>query len=696
MLDRLIHALVQSNNEAADDLLLQALRLGNVPEQQVALDALLKRETSRGLSGVISRFDLLPEPLQASVLQNIKVFHHALAECARSEEQSMRLAALRLIALGRQGKLAYALSENLHDADETLSKAAIDAIVALARWVAVETRRLQRNDDAWARGRADAEMREDKGTGGQGDRGKDRTVAPVPLSPGPLVPLSAATSSDLPKDPEQAVRSTLYIELMAQRPEIESAVARAINLHRGKHGQELLRAALLLADWPGSKTLAILQTTKHGGQSAMVRRLQQPPESEHVEAFLLGGSHGQLRSHFGVAFSRIDQAPVLDALLRKTHWLKDHQLQLCIHQVTRGTWWSVIDLARDIERRTASEAARIAEWLAVSGTHDVEQDERMQLLLDRAGREADPTGIESMSARLRLLRVAMRRRRGASVKLLRSLLSDPDERIVRMSAREIVRRRPSDFENMLLKLMAGAPASVRRVIGRAIGQAGFDSYWARFDRLDKPTRQQAGKAMLKLLPDAVQRLQRRAVAGPPDQRVKAMQIAQELGIADGLKHVLSQLCTDPSSRVRSKAVSVIAQVPTVPNDVLIDRLLNDTDARVRANAIEVLEQRQDAQFLPLLTERALAGSGRERANAIKALHHMKVSTASGQLLAMLRDERSEHRISALWALRQIGWWQLLNEVGKIAKADGNLRVRRYALAVLKSVAELLREKKNVG
>ena len=46
---------------------------------------------------------------------------------------------------------------------------------------------------------------------------------------------------------------------------------------------------------------------------------------------------------------------------------------------------------------------------------------------------------------------------------------------------------------------------------------------------------------------------------------------------------------------------------------------------------------------------------------------------------MLRDQRSEHRISALWALRQIGWWQLINEVGRLAKEDANLRVRRYAM-----------------
>ena len=71
----------------------------------------------------------------------------------------------------------------------------------------------------------------------------------------------------------------------------------------------------------------------------------------------------------------------------------------------------------------------------------------------------------SYAARLRLLRVAARRKRGASVALLRTLLHDPDERLARMAAREIVRRRPPDFENMLLKVLTSAPDSVRRVVG---------------------------------------------------------------------------------------------------------------------------------------------------------------------------------------------------------------------------------------
>ena len=70
---------------------------------------------------------------------------------------------------------------------------------------------------------------------------------------------------------------------------------------------------------------------------------------------------------------------------------------------------------------------------------------------------------------------------------------------------------------------------------------------------------------------------------------------------------------------------------------------------------------------------------------------MKVSASAAQLVQMIRDARPEHRISALWTLRQIGWWQLINEVGRVAKDDTNMKVRRYALGVLKGVAELARK-----
>jgi hypothetical protein len=168
-----------------------------------------------------------------------------------------------------------------------------------------------------------------------------------------------------------------------------------------------------------------------------------------------------------------------------------------------------------------------------------------------------------------------------------------------------------------------------------------------------------------------------------------MQIVQELGLSETMRQAIVPLCSHPHAKVRSKAVSLVGEVQSVGPDLLLEKVLSDADPRVRANAIEVLETRRATQYVPLLAQRARSAHSRERANAIKAMHHMRVSTASSQLLTMLRDERAEHRISALWALRQIGWWQLVNEVGRIAKEDQNLRVRRYALGVLKNVAETI-------
>lgn len=649
MLQDLFQTLIDSQNEAADDVLLEALRLGAESEKSMALGALFKRRTLHGLLGVIGQYPGLPASLQLVVLNNIRLFHSALREAGRSKDTQLAHTAMKLIAQGRQGKLTYILVEGLHAHEEEVSRAAVEAMVGLSRWVVTETRRLQKEG--------------------------------MPMLPPPQEPRAGALPAGVVENETQVA----YQHLMNDRPEIEQAVARALDVHRGKYGQELTRAALLLADSPQSKTFVILNTPKHGGQTALVRRLAQPPDSEHVEAFLLGATHAGLRSHFGIIFSHIEESPVLDALLRKTHWLKDHNLQVCMHQVGRGVWWNDGEFEKDLSRRDADDIARIGEFLACSALHDVVQDQRMLRLCEELS--------SSPAARLRLLRIAMRRPRGASIALLKTFLSDPDERLARLAAREMARRKPADFENVLIQVMSNAAPSVRRIISRSVGQAGFDQFWDRFDRLDKPTRKAAGRAMLKLLPDGIERLERRLRSGPPEQRLKAIAVTQELGSPEALAPALLSMCHDPNPKIRSKAVALLAQTQGVAPDTLLEKVLNDEDARVRANAIEVLESKHRIDFVPLLAKRARSSSSRERANAIKALHRLRVGTAGTQLLSMIQDQRPDHRISAMWALKQIGWWQMLSEVGRLAKGDPNLKVRRYAMAILKGVAEMMQQMK---
>ena len=70
--------------------------------------------------------------------------------------------------------------------------------------------------------------------------------------------------------------------------------------------------------------------------------------------------------------------------------------------------------------------------------------------------------------------------------------------------------------------------------------------------------------MLKLLPDALQRLSRRLASDPVEQRIKAMQIVQELALGEALRPALEHAVHHPNPRVRSKAVGVLAQTPDAP------------------------------------------------------------------------------------------------------------------------------------
>jgi hypothetical protein len=648
---KLIALLTTSDNPAADSLLLEALRMGNEAEQAQVLDVLLRRSKQIGLMGVLAAHATLPPRLRQKVTEQAAAFYSVLSDAGRSSNRAARIAAIRMIAAARLGKLSYVLAENLRDPDDELSSEACQALLDLARWVNTQSRLMHRYAAL-----------DDLTLVGNSGRANDSTIMAAPTA-----------NRDL---------QAAYDQVMKQRPEIENAVARALDYVKTKHAQDLLRAALLLCDHPQSRTLAILKATRHGGQMSMVRKLQQSPTAENVEAFLLGGSHGHLRPNFAIAYAQIDDPAVLSVLLRHTHWLADHQLRLCLETTDRGPWLDLAQLPLELQNRLPEECACAGAWITASGLHAAQQDERLLTLLDHIRGDT--------SLRLQLLRqVAARRDTGPGL-LLRKMIDDPDERLARIAARELIRRRPADYETVLLQQINKAAPTVRRVIGRAMAQAGFDRFWNRFEQMDKPVRQQAGRAMLKLLPDAPTRLGRLLSHGTAEHRVRALQIVQELNLAEQFRDTLKTMCSHTNARVRSKAVGAMIALSQEATNPILSRVLSDADPRVRANAVEVLEATRSKTFVPMLTERARSSHNRERANAIKALHRMKVETATQHLQLMLRDPRAEHRISAIWTLRHTGIWALIGEVGKLASSDENPRVRRYATTMLRNILDTAR------
>ena len=647
-LDQVIAALVQSNNGAADDALLEALTVGSPAEAARALGGLLQRRTTAALNGVVERYADLPAEVRPLVVEHVDpLLLTAVREVGRGGETDGRLSAVRLVVDARAGQLAHVLSDNLRHLDGTVATAAAAALVTLAEWVSNGIRAAQQPDADGA------------GAG--------------------------------------------YDRACRDRPDIEAAVVKALEVGRDRPGSErltgdLVRAALLLLDSPSSRIMGLLRGPRHSGQAAVAKRVSATPSADTVDAFLLAAAHGGQRATFANALARVADAPALDALLRRTHWLKDATLAACMAGVSRGAWWTDAELSRDVAARHGDDVARVARWIAASGSADVVQDERL-IAVRRQLLSAEPANV---AARVELFRTAAARPRGASTMLIVAFLDDPDERLARLAAREVARRRPNEYRGLLMARMGSAPASVRRVIGRAVGQAGFDQFWANFDDMDGVRRRAAGRALLKVMPDLPARLGRKLAAGggpgagPVNDRLKALRMVAELDLAKQTGAALVRLCVDPSPRVRSKAVALLAEVPAASLDSLVERLLNDPDARVRANAVEVLEGRQapgkagTPGFVPTLIARARSGSNRERANAIRALHRLRMDDVADALNQMLNDPRVEHRISALWAVRETGLWNMVGHVGQMAKSDPDGRVRQYAVNVLRAVSELLR------
>ena len=165
-----------------------------------------------------------------------------------------------------------------------------------------------------------------------------------------------------------------------------------------------------------------------------------------------------------------------------------------------------------------------------------------------------------------------------------------------------------------------------------------------------------------------------------------MQIVQELGLAETLSEIAGSIpqCTHTRPKVRSKAVSVLGDVPAIATEVILDKVLNDSDARAR---------QRDRSAGNTSGPGICPAAGRRcaRSTAQYVARRRKCDQSDGEDESGDRVESVARHASGSAApstnqcdvgLRQIGWWNLLNEVGRIAKSDPDQKARRYAMAVL--------------
>ena len=382
-------------------------------------------------------------------------------------------------------------------------------------------------------------------------------------------------------DPAVSTAAAGAIDALSRRPDasiqtLNAAVDRALGSHDGPHAAKLADAALRLGEPPVGPVIAALGAVRHKGKERLLRRLADPPAPETVGAFLTAASRGFLRPTFASTLSRTTDPAAIAALLDRTRRLCEPGLASCLSHADAGPFWNLTAESPALQGWGPMDLMRVTKWVAAGKTDEAQFAHSMRLLLTRApGPERDAVAARAWIAR------SLAGRSG-TIALLETLLDDPAEPVARAAAQGLIRCRSkgaAGIDAMLLRRLPTAGPTVRHLIARAAGRGAFESFWEKADGLPEAARRSAGRALVKLLPDAAAALWRH-----DDPRVRARAV-QTLGTADELGAMLTD--ARPAHRLAAMAAlrrmacwRLLGRVTEIAKE--------DPDAPVRRYAAELL------------------------------------------------------------------------------------------------------------
>jgi HEAT repeat protein len=617
----------ESTNPAADDALLEAMCRAEPPIAEAAARVLLTREQTPGLTGVVQAFDRLPTPIQQAVVGRIDRLFPALRQCIRSEEAQVCKNTITIIAQGGNQRLGYLLSPCLTHISRNVRETAAAALVQLGKHHLDQLAQL----DTQIRGE----------------------IANPTLSLADRYALIAAFRDD--------------------RRYLVSVLEQGLDNYDVHLRSEILEVILWFADSFGSKAW----TRATGPGSKCGRGM--------IECFL--SSHDPrlaCATYKALMYSELRQAVIrMVGRCRDTEFFEALAAQswmLCIPRIRRGfgsirelAWLeTAVDSLLELEPDTAIRIMRVL--MATGIPADTKVDLLRELLL--VGRR--PLQRAALWA---LLEIDTE----PATETLRLVLSWDDHELSPIALTELMRRQPQDLTSLMVSQLNSRTSSVREVAEDHVAEDGFDRYWITFESLAEATREEASRAMAKVVPDLPRRLRIKLRSSQPSDRLRAVLIARMLGLTQELQEYIYRLSHDRDNAVRSAAVAALGQLRDRTAERITHQALDDRDARVRANAVEALDEMQSPRLREAIAPKLEAEDHRVRANAVKALLRMHIREAAETLMDMLDHHSHLHRTSGLWVIERLGLATMIDRVIELAEKDPHPAVRARAARICQAL-----------
>jgi hypothetical protein len=624
------------DDAAVDEALAAGTRELDGPYLRFAAEVLLERARPEGLPAVIDCYHRLPADLKARVVSSSAVISPVLRTSIRSHDVQGRLNCLEIASRIGGEALAYLFDLGLMDGSPEVRGVAASTLRQAARRLLGEHPLL----------------------------GVDPAAAPL----GSDRPL-ASSGQVLQTETEPA-------RLALRRGQLFEALLSGAQRYESHLRREVVEACLWFEPYLGSRLWELVEQPRSRLRRVLSDLLISSDEPQ-AACFLPQAMAVQAMRSYAIRALRDRRDP---------RWfrsvLRGAQLWHPWPRVRRA--WSHIkkigylDALDDASWAELGLQESLAILIAASNIGIEKKTDLFERLLN--------SGTSPSCRRQILLEACRARDWGAG--LLRAVVqqsTDPAE--VRMAAYGLLEANCEALAGDLVKRLCSADDTAADDLLGLVADLVFWRLWTRFDSMQEERRVAALAGVKGFAGYLRNRLRVNLAAASASSRVRAVRMTGLLGLADALWRDMLLAAQDPAGRVRSAAVQFLGCSGRSELRQQLRAALDDEDSRVQANAIETVEKAQWPDRVQLIAPKLDSDNNRVRGNAALALVRAGDDRGAGVLTEMLGDSRDEQRITAIWAIRQIGGGAWLDRLAELAEGDPAETVRRLAQSVHKDLQQ---------
>jgi HEAT repeat protein len=614
---------------AADEALGAALRSAEPELIPSIVNTIFARNSAAGLGHLPEMLHELDEATQASIVSRSAHLFGALRSSMRSSEVQTRLNVLHIVRRSGNPRLAYIASAAVHDGSTQIRAEAGVTLLELTQ------NHCERHDE---------------------------TLNCLRIS------------MDDCAQVQRGIGKTLRL-LREERQFLVDALREALAGFESHHRPEVLEAAMLVCE-ELEEALFQQGTLRRGKLThAMMGILGESMSPSLAKFIYIALGHPDLRRRIVTVLGLHRGSDLFIEMIRH-HWLtRDPAIRRNLAAVRNIGWLSgSIEPAFTLPDDVAQAAPA---WLMALG---LTPEQKVKLI-------AGFLIIDHPAANRAAVWALTKIKTAASTVALQSILDHEDAGLRLIAERELAFRNRLDTK-VVRRIVADRPPEWTLLLEQGGISEDFDDLWHKFEHVNPLHSHAGGVHCLKFIPGMTTQLQLKLLSTQATDRLRAVRMIVALGLLERLGREVFNVANDSSAEVRAAAMTALGHVGDGTSRRILERAVLQDVPAVQVAAIEALDKIASPKRAELFTPKLASDDCNLRAAAIRAMLRMHQPLAAQALMAMLKDERPDHRCSALWIVDQLKLVALAPRVGEMATTDEDPRIARISHHVERRLAKL--------